>query len=152
MNWSWPLCALAVWSIAPSQEIYAGTFAFELHPVTVSLPPGAWYPDWVVPLDFNSDGNLDVVITRAAQNTYPATYAAVVALKNLGNGEFTDVSSNALGGVQTVGARDLRLADFDGDGRTDLFIADTGTDTSPFPGGQSLLLTQTADGTLRNDT
>ena len=34
----------------------------------------------------------------------------------------------------------------------DLFIADHGTDTSPFPGGQTLLLSQTADGRLRNDT
>ena len=128
-----------------------GSLSFQKSSVT--LPSNAAGAQDIAAIDFNSDGSLDLVITRLAYPpTYPATYVPVVARKNLGHGTFTDASASVLGNLQTVHARDLRLGDFDGDGRMDLFIADHGTDTSPFPGGQSLLLSQTSDGRLRNDT
>jgi len=71
---------------------------------------------------------------------------------NDGEGHFTDATDTFLGDVRNVHPRAFAVADFTGDGRSDFFIADHGSDLAPYPGGQSRLLVQTADGRLVDET
>jgi hypothetical protein len=152
MKARWLFTALAFLGLARlAPDCRAASLAFQREDVTI--PDGVGIRSYAMAIDFDSDGSLDLVITRlVSPPTDPPTYVPVHALRNLGHGQFTNATASVLGTVQTVLARDLRTADFDGDGRTDLFMGESGNDAPPFPGGQSLLLTQTADGKLRNDT
>ena len=120
--------------------------------INVPIPSGPGGPYLVIPIDFNSDGNLDIVSARLAPSTYPETYVPLQALQNLGHGRFVDATASVLGDVRTVQVADLRSADLNGDGRMDLFLADSGTDMYPVPGGQSRLFMQTPDGRLLDQT
>jgi VCBS repeat protein len=75
------------------------------------------------------------------------------AFHNDGKGNFTDVTLQVLGpnppAFETPG--DYCVADFNGDGRADVFITNT-IDCCGFPGGQNALLLQTADGRLEDVT
>lgn len=103
-------------------------------------------------IDFDSDGDLDLILSPGAFATWPPTYVKLRALRNTGRGLFEDATDQVLGEVKIVLARDVRIADFNRDGRMDLALADHGTDTPPFPGGQSRILMQTEDGRLRDET
>lgn len=51
------------------------------------------------------------------------------------------VNDNPIVGIDSlVHPRDYIAADFNGDGKEDLFVADHGTDVSPFPGGKTEFL------------
>lgn len=102
-------------------------------------------------IDFDSDGDLDVLI---AHFQWPVTPGPLQALRNDGQGHFTDETAPVLGtqNVQLVNPRDFKVADFNGDRRMDAFIADHGEDVPPYPGGQSRILIQTADGRLIDET
>ncbi len=107
----------------------------------------------VFSIDFDSDSDLDFIITDLIYPpTYPASYAPLKALRNDGNGNFVNVTDYVLGEILMVHPRHAAVADFNGDGLMDIFIADHGTDTSPHPGGQSKLLIQTSDGKLNDET
>jgi hypothetical protein len=69
-------------------------------------------------------------------------------LLNNGHGGFVDGTSQVITGSipGTVFPRRIVVADFNGDGRPDIFIADHGYDAPPFPGAQSTLLLSTVDG------
>jgi hypothetical protein len=101
--------------------------------------------------DFDSDGDLDVMDAR---HTFPVTPGPLTILRNNGQGVFSDATATVLGNqtVQTFVPRHFVVADFNRDGRNDFFIADHGPDAPPFPGGQSRILIQTADGKLRDET
>ncbi len=45
-----------------------------------------------------------------------------------------------------------KVADFNGDGLTDIFIQEGGPDLSPFPGGQNRILIHKPDGTFADET
>jgi hypothetical protein len=69
-------------------------------------------------------------------------------LINDGTGGFTDKTSQIISGPipQTIHPRKIVIADFNGDGKPDIFIADHGYDVAPFPGAQSTLILSTPDG------
>jgi hypothetical protein len=90
--------------------------------------------------DFNGDGRPDVMAVRAlyqSNRTFP-----VVVLLNQGNGTFVDQTSSVFDGAppQTMDARRVVVADFNGDGRPDVFIADEGQDVIPNLGHQNTLI------------
>ncbi len=105
-------------------------------------------------IDFDSDGDLDFFVADFA-GPY-GSGSGVRALRNDGQGHFTDATADVLGNQNIVvyTARDFALADFNGDGRMDIFIADTGSEAGgfPFPGAQSHILIQTANGKLMDET
>jgi len=67
---------------------------------------------------------------------------------------FADVTSTALPNpeINVLSPRDWAVADFNGDGRLDAFLASHGLDEAPFPGGQSHIFIQSANGQLVDET
>jgi hypothetical protein len=90
--------------------------------------------------DFSGDGRDDVMVVRAlyqSNRTFP-----VVVLVNQGNGTFVDQTSSIFDGAppQTMDARRVVVADFNGDGRPDVFVADEGQYVTPNYGHQNTLI------------
>ena len=94
--------------------------------------------------DFDDDGDDDVLI--AAETNPAEEFSGVRAgliLINDGDYSFTVAEGDR---PSSVGPREVVMADFDGDGMNDFFIADHGHDVDPFPGWSNQLLLWTADG------
>lgn len=110
-------------------------------------------------LDYDRDGALDLVVsnythwtpatdqrcTRAAGDVYcyPGTYKSVAQrlYRNLGNGKFADVTEAAGLGSALGKGMGISIADFNGDGAVDIFIAN---DTE-----RNFLFINKADGTFK---
>jgi hypothetical protein len=81
-------------------------------------------------LDFDNDGLMDIFFTNGARlpelkKTDASFYQSL--LRNLGNGKFEDVTAKAgLLGQQIDFSYGVAASDYDNDGDTDLFIANTG--------------------------
>ena len=94
--------------------------------------------------DFDADGDDDVLIGAATYPSEPFAGARDgVILINEGGYQFTAAAGDRPSGVHP---REVLMADFNGDGHNDFFIADHGYDTDPFPGSSYQLLVWTADG------
>lgn len=102
-------------------------------------------------MDFDSDGDDDLIIQDTAPATFPETRRRLRAFRN-NAGTFVDVTDAVLGNVTMVEPRDALVRDFNGDGISDLFLAGHGTDTTPFPGELCRLFIRTADGRLVEET
>ena len=105
----------------------------------------------LVAFDYNGDGRDDIAVMPLNWPLGP-TPLDVTIFQNQGANQFTDTSAAIVGGaVQVIHARDFVVGDFNGDAKDDLFIADHGYDSSPFPGFQNALLLTTTTG-LTNAT
>src|SRR5262249_33255620 len=83
--------------------------------------------------DFNRDGIPDVVFAPAD--------AIVIALGQPGGGYIDGTTQVISGEVPApVNGRKILVADFNGDGWPDIFVADFGVDAPPFPGNHNWLL------------
>ena len=92
--------------------------------------------------DFDGDGDDDVLLAPSDNIRSPA--AGVVLINN---GDFTfEVAAGDR--PRGIAQREVLMADFNGDGKNDFFIADHGYDREPFPGWHNQLLLWTADGYL----
>ena len=97
--------------------------------------------------DFDVDGDDDVLLAPAAApaGSDPSQGRAGVILLNRGDFTFEVAAGDRPRGVHP---REVLMADFNGDGANDFFIADHGYDHPPFPGWHNQLLLWTADGYL----
>ena len=97
--------------------------------------------------DFDGDGDDDVLLAPAAApaGSDPSQARAGVILLNRGDFTFEVAAGDRPRGVHP---REVLMADFNGDGANDFFIADHGYDHPPFPGWHNQLLLWTADGYL----
>lgn len=150
-GWAWWVVCLAMRLVLDPAAGAAILPQFAIR--QVALPPAANNLQWCASIDFDSDGYPDLV---AAGLSFPVRYPVVkvpmFALRNDRAGGFVGESSRLDPPVWTGHVRDMRVGDFDGDGREDLFAADFGSDGPPFPGDQSRILMQTEAGTLRDGT
>lgn len=126
--------------------IVAGGPYFQGKSSTISEDASNW--NFLIPIDFDSDGNVDLLVCGNAHTTDKTPCGA---FRNDGNGNFTDVTLQVLGpappGFEAPG--DYCVADFNGDGRADVFIANH-VDCCGYPPAQQGLLLQTADGRLQD--
>ena len=98
--------------------------------------------------DLNGDGLPDVVITRLTVPPTHVTHPIGILLAN-GHGGFVDGSSMWDGPpARTEWGRQIIIADFNGDHRNDIFVADHGYDAEPFPGHPNTLVLSTPAGKL----
>jgi hypothetical protein len=102
--------------------------------------------------DFNDDGWPDAVLWRGLQPTGVALELDV--LINDGQGSLVLGTSEVFSGTipSVVEGRELVLADFNGDDRLDMFFADQGMDTDPFPGYQNTLVLSVPGGKMVDAT
>ena len=96
--------------------------------------------------DFNGDQIQDLF---SSQSVLLGTIDSPVFIQlGDGQGNFSDGTSLMFGSniPTTHVASQIFSFDFNGDGKTDIFIPDFGPDVTPFPGGQNSLFLTTADG------
>jgi uncharacterized protein (TIGR03437 family) len=97
------------------------------------------------------DGNGLTALTAYQQSvTVPGPARAF----RWGPSGFADVTSTVLPNSQinVLSPRDWAVAGFNGDGRLDVFLGSHGLDQAPYPGGQSHIFIQSADGKLVDET
>lgn len=98
--------------------------------------------------DLNNDGHDDLVVTRIAYPIAHETFPIGIYLAD-GKGGFVDGSSIWDGpAARTEHGRQIVIADFNGDHRNDVFVADHGYDGPPFPGHANALALSTPAGKL----
>ena len=102
--------------------------------------------------DLNGDGLDDLVVTRIAYPIAHQTFPIGIYLAD-GKGGFVDGSSMWDGAPpRTEHGRQIIIADFNGDHRNDIFVADHGYDGPPFPGHSNSLALSTPAGKLVDAT
>jgi FG-GAP-like repeat len=102
--------------------------------------------------DLDGDGLPDVVLTRITFPTAHVTHPVGIFLAD-GHRGFKDGSSMWSGPpARTEFGRQIIIADFNGDHRNDIFVADHGYDAPPFPGHPNTLVLSTPDGKLVDDS
>ena len=118
-------------------------------PGSIAVEYGVWETNisydgftWSFAADFDGDGDDDVMLPGGRHFEAVAAESGVILLNN---GDFTfEVAAGDR--PRGVHPREVVMADFDGDGRNDFFIADHGYDKPPFPGWQNQLLLSTSGG------
>ncbi len=98
-------------------------------------------------VDYDGDGLLDYVgssgIASSASTTTP-----IRVFRNIGGGMFREDLAALTTPIGLHHARQWLVADFDGDGRKDIYIADHGWDYLPFPGAPNVLIRNLGNGKL----
>jgi hypothetical protein len=102
--------------------------------------------------DLNWDGWTDVIVVRSTLGCPEGSAISILLNDQMGGlAEATDaVFEGPL--PQMLRPSAIVLRDLNGDGRTDAFIADQGTDADPFTGGQNVLILSTPGGRLVDAT
>ncbi|HWJ95416.1 MAG TPA: FG-GAP-like repeat-containing protein, partial [Telluria sp.] len=129
------------------RSAYVGDFRTVGDPVSVTFPAGTGVTQFKAG-DFNGDGHVDFTyVTQAGTGTAPAP---TMFYLGDGKGGFTDGTTALLGQVpmRIVGGGRSIVADFNGDGHSDLFQLDFGDDAPPFSGGMNSLYLSAAGGKL----
>jgi hypothetical protein len=98
-------------------------------------------------VDYNNDGLLDFIgsvgIAGSSSSTVP-----VRVWKNMGDGTFIEDMAALSSAIGVQHGRQWLVADFDGDGKDDIYVADHGWDNPPFPGFPNTLIKNNGNGTL----
>jgi hypothetical protein len=137
--------------IPTSTPIGAGTSSYELGKVGFNVPR-MWFNKslWLGAIayaDFNKDGLMDIF---AAPVTGREQGAPVNLFLQIEPAVWRDFTSEFIVGdvPQPVHPRKAIVADFNGDGNPDVYIADHGYDKPPYPGSTNVLLLSDENGHL----
>ena len=109
--------------------------------------------EWSAVVDVNGDGRDDLFVipfgseTNAPESVSPGS---VMVLVSTGTGFVDGTATYLPEGCQVQGPRSVHVADFNGDGKLDVYIANGGTEAiQPFPGEQNRLLLSQTNGTWK---
>ena len=94
-------------------------------------------------VDLDQDGNKDLFFfgfTSPTRTDTTDTPQASMFLWGAANGAYSLASAASIAMPATTHPREIAYADFNKDGKLDVFLADHGWDTNPFPGGQNQLI------------
>lgn len=132
----------------PSATDYFSVESFSLPSSLVGQPA------LIVAMDFDHDGDLDIVIVETLIPPAPAPYGngRLIALRNDGQGRFSDATSKVFGNARAEVGLTLLVADFNKDGRQDLFVPCWGNDRFPWVGAQNRIFIQSPKGRLIDET
>ena len=145
------------WDVKPANFhpfILAMKFGFDLRQATdVSCPASKCTanPEMLAIGDLTGDGIPEIVYDTDF-NTHDGRHVNLPAPLKIftrdKNGRYSvlPVKTDQKGGVARVDSRQAIIADFNGDGVGDLFVATTGLDQQPFPGEQNVLLLSSPNG------
>jgi hypothetical protein len=131
---------------------------FEVSSLKISPITSQYAPRWIsqtYTVDLDGDGADDYLVLGG---TYPGDNGPVaqpgLMIFGDGKGGFSLAANDRFPWerLQTVHPREVSFADFNGDGILDVFIANHGWDTNPFPGEQNLLFLSDKNGTWRDAT
>jgi hypothetical protein len=140
------LIVCALWTVMLSAiKAAAGQTQYGL-PIKVAPFAQAGSVDEMAVLDMNGDGFDDVLAASTYFSPRQNVSIPIQILLNDGHGGFFDGTSQVItGSVPKAVNPKLVVADFNGDGKPDIFIADGGLDEDPWPGAQSILLLSIPD-------
>ncbi|MBJ7280245.1 MAG: VCBS repeat-containing protein, partial [Candidatus Nanopelagicales bacterium] len=99
-------------------------------------------------MDLNQDGNKDLIFFGFTSPTMSKTETPQESLFYWGTGfsNYALASATSISLPATSHPREIAYADFNKDGKLDIFLADHGWDTMPFPGGQNQLILSSPTG------
>jgi hypothetical protein len=103
----------------------------------------------VVVFDYDGDGRQDVLLFNSQYAGEPGPGGRMFLFRNTGSA-FADVTAAVLGNSPPTPSytQALEIADFNGDGRPDVFGGQSGYDQNPFPGARNFLFLTTPGGGL----
>jgi hypothetical protein len=141
-----PLALLAAAVVVSSASASAPVPSFGFTKTVAQVSPDGTFAQIGV-ADVTGDGNPDIIGARVTNKgeTHP-----LVVLAGNGKGAFRNVSREVFVGAppRVVAARHILFADFNRDGRQDIFIADTGIDQPPYSGAPNELILSAPGGKL----
>jgi hypothetical protein len=98
--------------------------------------------------DMNGDGIDELIVPTGS---YPTRQSNSLAILEWDGAQFANRTAELIGPVPSSDAfTDVLTEDFDGDGRSDVFLGAFGYDDTPFPGAKNFLLLQKQTGKLTN--
>ena len=130
--------------IVPSSFCLGACYEFSSEKTT---PHNGW-GGFSYSTDLNGDGWVDVIYTGFRFPPLPSGNVPIKLFINDGNGNFSDQTRSLIIGpeIGRIHPRDHVVADFNGDGRPDIFIGCDGYEAHPWAGEMNVLLLSTEDG------